>query len=344
MIHSGRGRRSRKRSRHISRLGQKARGGSAIARQRISVNNNRAIWLSASFSGTLRQQSDRVLSDDGSVSILQREGADARPYALKRMPNFARKTSSGKSSGCRDTRLQKPRPLPGHCSRVGTSSSVAAAAVLTMFVRVAISFQETDDLVTLDQSQNKLNIVRQTDGNAATQAQSASAGGDLTNTTLDTTAAPIAVLALPQKLNGERSLVVLQAQSASPTIVPLAPTATINVDRTDDVGIQAACTAALNDCNLRGAVQFANGAAGTVISIPAGTYTLATNGTAGAVVKATTLRSRINRTPRSQGRSGKTIIRQHGAGGTTGDRVICLNETIAASRAYISPDIDHRWA
>jgi predicted outer membrane repeat protein len=50
--------------------------------------------------------------------------------------------------------------------------------------------------------------------------------------------------------------------------------ATITVDRTDDTAAAAACTAAANDCSLRGAFAFANANSGTVITIPAGTYNL----------------------------------------------------------------------
>jgi polymorphic membrane protein len=65
-------------------------------------------------------------------------------------------------------------------------------------------------------------------------------------------------------------------------VAPLAaPFATIDVDRTDDVAAASACTAAANDCSLRGAVAFANVNPGTTISIPAGTYNLAIAGGAG---------------------------------------------------------------
>lgn len=50
--------------------------------------------------------------------------------------------------------------------------------------------------------------------------------------------------------------------------------ATITVDRTDDTAAASACTAAANDCSVRGAFAFANANSGTVINIPAGTYNL----------------------------------------------------------------------
>jgi HYR domain-containing protein/immunoglobulin I-set domain protein len=60
---------------------------------------------------------------------------------------------------------------------------------------------------------------------------------------------------------------------ATPT--PVAP---IDVDRTDDDASANLCTAAPNDCSLRGAVSFANGLSGTTINLPAGTYNLTISG------------------------------------------------------------------
>jgi predicted outer membrane repeat protein len=48
----------------------------------------------------------------------------------------------------------------------------------------------------------------------------------------------------------------------------------VTVDRTDDNPSASACTAAANDCSLRGAVAFANLNVGTTINVPAGTYAL----------------------------------------------------------------------
>jgi hypothetical protein len=50
--------------------------------------------------------------------------------------------------------------------------------------------------------------------------------------------------------------------------------ASITVDRTDDAPAASACTAAANDCSLRGAVAFANVNLATTIIVPAGTYQL----------------------------------------------------------------------
>lgn len=61
---------------------------------------------------------------------------------------------------------------------------------------------------------------------------------------------------------------------------PAAPVASITVDRTDDTFAASACTAAANDCSLRGAVAFANLNLGTTINVPAGTYNLTISGAA----------------------------------------------------------------
>jgi len=83
-----------------------------------------------------------------------------------------------------------------------------------------------------------------------------------------------------------RSLHVVRAERSNPRIsmrheAAAARTAliapffvTVTVDRTDDAAAASACTAAANDCSLRGAVAFANTNPGTTISVPAGTYQL----------------------------------------------------------------------
>jgi len=66
----------------------------------------------------------------------------------------------------------------------------------------------------------------------------------------------------------------MRPEAAAQPALPAPFFATITVDRTDDAVSAAACTAAANDCSLRGAVTFANLNPGTTISVPAGTYQL----------------------------------------------------------------------
>jgi len=77
-------------------------------------------------------------------------------------------------------------------------------------------------------------------------------------------------------MNLKRSLLSALALCLLPMA---AAAASFVVDRTDDIASATACTAAANDCSLRGAIIAANAAAGDdVITLPAGTYTLSLMG------------------------------------------------------------------
>jgi len=78
----------------------------------------------------------------------------------------------------------------------------------------------------------------------------------------------------------ERSPAASASRVPMPAVAPVM-FASITVDRTDDTAAASACTAAANDCSLRGAVSFANANPGTTIVIPAGTYQLNIPGGAG---------------------------------------------------------------
>src|SRR3954447_5929312 len=118
--------------------------------------------------------------------------------------------------------------------------------------------------------------------------------------------------------------------------VSFAVGSTIQVDRLDDTAAGSACTAALNDCSLRGAVLFANAhpgtttVAGTTISIPAGTYQLTIPGSSGGETNGLCGNPNVgdlevagNNTIISGAGAASTIIQQ-----TTSDRVICANPNV----------------
>jgi LPXTG-site transpeptidase (sortase) family protein len=97
--------------------------------------------------------------------------------------------------------------------------------------------------------------------------------------------------------------------------------ATFVVDRTDDNAAASACTAAANDCSLRGAITAANAnAGGDIITLPAGTYQLTLAG-AGENLNATgdldINDSAAGSLTISGAGASTTIIQQ-----TTGDRAI----------------------
>src|SRR6185437_13348840 len=73
------------------------------------------------------------------------------------------------------------------------------------------------------------------------------------------------------RVSGRRTV---NAARLAPAARAMSLLVSIAVDRTDDNPSASACTAAANDCSLRGAVAFANLNAGTVINVPAGTYQL----------------------------------------------------------------------
>ncbi|MDQ1708524.1 MAG: hypothetical protein QOJ88_1735, partial [Pyrinomonadaceae bacterium] len=110
----------------------------------------------------------------------------------------------------------------------------------------------------------------------------------------------------------------------------LAPLASISVDRTDDAPAASACTAAANDCSLRGAVTFANLNPGTTINVPAGTYQLTIAGGAAEGFSGNNAVGDLdvlgNNTAIIGAGASVTIIRQT----TANDRVIELNPFLDA--------------
>jgi uncharacterized repeat protein (TIGR01451 family) len=69
------------------------------------------------------------------------------------------------------------------------------------------------------------------------------------------------------------SLMLIGSLLKQVSAMPLAALS-VTVDRTDDTAAATACTAAANDCSLRGAIIAANANPGSTITIPAGTYML----------------------------------------------------------------------
>ncbi|HUS11915.1 MAG TPA: VCBS repeat-containing protein, partial [Pyrinomonadaceae bacterium] len=288
-----------------------------------------------------------ALGDDGTIRIFGRGQLNTQPFSEQEIDARARLRLQPKRttpvdvemlSGWRSTQAEqwiKSRELV-------TGKFVGADASTRNLLRGAdISFSDTDDLMVLGGG-SKLDIIRQVDTTKSAPASANLIGGDFTTTSLESADAP-ATLALPQKLNGWRDLVVMEAGSVSPTLLPLAPTATITVDRTDDpsgagLTTASACTGALNDCSLRGAVQFANANSGTVISLSTATYVLAINGALGCLHELPTSTGNtlgdleINATTTVTGTgAGLSIVRQ---GSGANDRVMCLDTGLVAGRTY----------
>ena len=211
-----------------------------------------------------------------------------------------------------------------------------------------VSLLDTEDLLVANAGGGfDLVPARVSTSGSRTATRKAAAAVNELNEAVD---APTAVLPMPQKANGDRGIVALSDQGVSPSIVTLAA-ATLTVDRTDDpagaaLTAASACTAAANDCSLRGAVQFANNPAnaGSTIVLGANTYTLSINGDRGCVgggEPAATgntvgdLELQQSTTITGAG-AAQTIIRQTGTGSATapGDRVMCLNTLFLVGLQY----------
>ncbi|OLE55152.1 MAG: hypothetical protein AUG51_04660 [Acidobacteria bacterium 13_1_20CM_3_53_8] len=148
-----------------------------------------------------------------------------------------------------------------------------------------VSWGDTEDLLMLDSGRNSMKIVGQQTrqaGEAGVSAESITGVEGLSNVSLDATNAPVAVLALPTKLNGERDMVLLNSGATEASIVPITPDATVTVNSTTDAIHSPGCaTLGTGTCSLRDAFIFANANAGTTISINAGTYQLSLSGGSG---------------------------------------------------------------
>ena len=148
----------------------------------------------------------------------------------------------------------------------------------------------------------------------------------IATTVLAFAVAPGAVLAMGRAERSNHRIRVPSAAAAKSTATAsftllFAP---IDVDRTDDTAAASACTAAPNDCSLRGAVAFANVNPGTTINVPAGTYQLNISGASEGFAGNNAIGDldiRANNTIIAGAGATTTIIQQT----TANDRVIEVN-------------------
>ena len=289
-----------------------------------------------------------ALATDGKVHMVQSAKLDSRPFSDAEASQRTRGNVKAPERISLDVE-SAPSWQPGQAAGWSESGSFAAevsSASAKPLQRANLAGRQTDDLMLMDASQSKLEIVSTT--TSTDVVLSGKTRGVVSTTSvsdrisLDVESPPVAVLTLPKKINGTTDVVVLE--STGPSIVPNAPNTTITVDRTDDpnggaLAAASACTAAGNDCSLRGALQFANLPSNnnTTISLPAGTYILSTNGTNASGCDGNTVGDLgANQTMSITGAgAATTIIRQTGTGpANDGDRVMCMNEPFTLNLVY----------
>ena len=229
---------------------------------------------------------------------------------------------------------------------IRSAGSKTAGGADALLATTNLFYRETDDILLADGS--GIEIVRQVNNQVAPPrlpiGRSIEASSEIESFQVaESGRTPAAVLQLPQKINGVRTLVVLYPDDFEPSVIELAPT-NITVDRTDDpsgAGLTAAsvCGAGASDCSLRGAIEFANIAANSpaTVNLQANTYILSINGTTAA---GCSLNSNgdlgVNRSTTILGAgAATTIIRQTGNGpASDGDRIMCMNETFLTNLTY----------
>src|ERR1041385_5850072 len=290
-----------------------------------------------------------ALSDDGAVHIIKDAKSDNRPFteaeAAQRTRGKLKPQKIDQSVDIESLPSWKPGKADGwNESGKSSAGSLAGNASAKPLLKSNISYREMDDLMLMDGSERKLKVMH-SKAPADTALTDFSTQSDLVaTTTMDTESAPVAALTLPKKLNGVTDVVMLDSASTQLTVVPNAPNTTITVDRTDDpsgaaLTAASACTAAANDCSLRGALQFANNPANnnTTINLPAGTYVLSINGTGAGGCDGNTVGDLgANQTMTITGAgAATTIIQQTGTGpANDGDRVMCMNEPFTLNLIY----------
>jgi|HubBroStandDraft_1064217.scaffolds.fasta_scaffold00113_18 predicted outer membrane repeat protein len=212
------------------------------------------------------RQEISILADDGSIHILQHGTLNTAPLTAAQLP------------GRRAAMIAQSR-LPSNPTALGAWSvarqlpyagSVPAGAVSpSAFNSPQLAASSTRDLMVLDAGQSQLHILD-------TSGKTASPSADIVFS-----GTPVAALAMPQKINSDRDIVVLTSSQSAPMLVTSGASLTLNVNTTADIDVVDACTNSSvttppSTLSLREAVCIANNNAPdtTTINLPPGTYDL----------------------------------------------------------------------
>ncbi len=211
-----------------------------------------------------------VLTADGNIHILQHGSLDTRPLAPsdnagRRAATVARSKQARNPTSQGRWKLSKQLPYMG----LAPSGPVSPSA----FSSPRLAAAPTYDLMAIDAGRNQVNIL---DTSGSTASSSATASFPAT---------PVAALALPKKINGERDIVVLTTGQIAPTLLPADTDISFVVSTVNDEDDAGSCSNASTVTSgpgsdgvlsLREAVCEANnnGAVTSVINVPPGTFSL----------------------------------------------------------------------
>jgi hypothetical protein len=245
------------------------------------------------------RQEISVLGDDGSIHILQHGTLITAPLTAAQLP--------GRRAAMLAKRKQPSNPTAMGAWSVAkqlpyTGSAPAGAVSPSAFSSPRVAASSTHDLMVLDAGQSQVHIL-DTSGKTA----SPSADISFTNT-------PVAALALPQKIDSGRDIVVLAAGQTAPVALTVEPDVTLTVNTVADIDTTGVCTsnstAVPNPLSLRAAVCIANNSAPatSTINIFAGTFDLTSFETGELQVDPTG--SGYSLTINSTGTSANTLIQQ----------------------------------
>jgi hypothetical protein len=209
-----------------------------------------------------------VLADDGTIHILQHGTLNTTPLTAAELParraairgHHAKPAAPPNPTALGAWTVAKQLPYTGSAP----SGPVSASA----FNSPRVAQSSTHDLIVLDSAASQLHIL-DTSGKTASPS-----------TDVSFSSAPVAALALPNKINSDRDIVVLTSSQSAPTVVTSGASMTLNVNTTADIDTINACTTSTTSIpttlSLREAVCLANNFAPdtTTINLPSGTYDL----------------------------------------------------------------------
>jgi hypothetical protein len=215
------------------------------------------------------RQEISALADDGSIQILQHGTLNTAPLTAAELPGRRAATMAKMKAA----KANPPSPTSYGTWTVAsqlpyTASMPAGPATSSAFTSPRLAAASSNDVMLLDAGRSQLTIL-DTSGKAA----SPSAGISFSST-------PVAAIAMPQKIDSSRDVVVLTSAQSAPMLVTSNASLTFNVNTTADIDTVNACTTNVTSppstLSLREAVCVANNNANDTITInvPAGTYDL----------------------------------------------------------------------